>query len=233
MHSNSPMGALSFRQRPGCHERHLRRKLENPLFPQGQRRPSQADLSAARHRDNEELARFTVAVQQLVGEIGKLDDTVDSTVILDLKARADRYYEQCTGLAGDQQPVKEALTRLLTVMMSALEKGAGGDARALAELRQEQLARDMHFALLELPLTGDLLREHSPISAEELVPTLLSEPVESLAVILSLFEPAQISLITADGRALIDRRRQEGLDMAPAERRLSAIEAALADAEPD
>jgi hypothetical protein len=91
----------------------------------------------------------------------------------------------------------------------------------------------MHFSLLELPLTGDLLREQSPISAEDLVPTLLSEPVESLAVILSLFEPTQISVITADGRALIDRRRQEGLDMARAERRLSAIEAALGDSGPD
>lgn len=227
MNSRTSTDTLSFRQRPGCHERHLQRKCGNPLFPPAERQPSHAELSAARHRDNEELARFSVEVRALVQEIGDLDDKVDSQVILDLKARADRYYEQCTGLAGDQQPVKEALTRLVTVMMSAIERGADGDAHALAELRQEQLARDMHFALLELPLTGDLLREQSPIAAEELVPTLLSEPAESLALILSLFDPEQIAAITADGRDLIEQSRQEGLDVTQAERRLNAIESAL------
>ena len=148
-------------------------------------------------------------------------------VILSLKSKTDRYYEQCVGLPGNQAEVKQALTRLIDVMMSAIRKEAEKDATAMAELERETLAREMHFSLLEYPLTGDLIRKDSPIEPTELIPTLLSEPPETLRPILSLFGAEQLKLIRDEGRKLIEQRKNEGLDLRTAEQHLLEIESFL------
>jgi len=166
-------------------------------------------------------------VRELVQEISNLGSKVESDVILKLKSKTDRYYEQCVGLPGNQHEVKQALTRLIDVMMSAIRKEAETDATAMAELERETLAREMHFSLLEYPLTGDLLRKDSPIDATELIPTLLSEPTETLRPILTLFAADQLKLIRDEGRKLIEQRKNEGLDLRNAEQRLFEIESYL------
>lgn len=218
---------LSFRDRPGCRERHVQRKLNNPLFPADDRAQTQQDLSAAQRQDNEELGRFMKEVRELVKEISNLGPRVESDVILSLKSKTDRYYEQCVGLPGNQAEVKQALTRLIDVMMSAIRKEAEKDATAMAELERETLAREMHFSLLEYPLTGDLIRKDSPIEPTELIPTLLSEPPETLRPILSLFGAEQLKLIRDEGRKLIEQRKNEGLDLRTAEQHLLEIESFL------
>jgi len=197
------------------------------LFSADDRAQTQADLSDAQRRDNEELGRFMKEVRELVQEISNLGSKVESDVILKLKSKTDRYYEQCVGLPGNQHEVKQALTRLIDVMMSAIRKEAETDATAMAELERETLAREMHFSLLEYPLTGDLLRKDSPIDATELIPTLLSEPTETLRPILTLFAADQLKLIRDEGRKLIEQRKNEGLDLRNAEQRLFEIESYL------
>ena len=217
----------SFRRYPGCRERHLQRKTDNPLFPRPQRSPSMAEIDQARRLDNEELVDFMAKVQVLVQRISELSGVVDSQVVLDLKGHADRYYEQSVGLPGDQGPVKQALLKLIEVMMTALEKGAADDPQALAELQREQLARETHYALLEVPLTGDLLRDPSPIAADELIPTLLSEPDGNLNRILAMFDDEQLASIDSEARSLVAQCKREGHDLTPVERRLQLIQAQL------
>jgi len=191
------------------------------------RRPTRADLNAAQRQDNVELQQFMSEVKALVSEIANLDTQVESDVILKLKSRTDRAYEQCTGLPGNQTEVKQALNRLMDVMMKAISKEAQHDAKAMEELQKERVAREMHYSLLEYPLTGDLLRRDSPIEGEDLVPTLLSEPPETLRPILGLFAQEQLEMIRDAGRRLIENRKKEGHDLREAEKRLLEIESYL------
>ncbi len=222
-----PSTKLVFRERPGCRERHLRRKQNNPLFPEDQRHPTQDDVLDAQRRDNQELTEFMVEVRQLIARITELDPNVDSDTILNFKTRTDRLYEQCTGLPGDQTQIKQALIRLIDVLMDAIAGAAAEDPEAVRKLDQERQARAQHFELLESPLTGDLLREQSPVEASELVPTLLSEPLESLATILELFDREQLRWIRDTASALIAQRRSEGFDLPEAEEHLRRIELRL------
>ena len=215
---------LRFRDNPGCRERHLRRKLDNPLFPPGQRAPTQSDLERARHRDDAELARFTAEVQQLVEQIACLRPDVDPRVLTALKHKAYRFYEQCTGLPGDQEQVKQALTRLIDTLTEALQGTVGRDAAALAQLDREREARENHFALLEYDLTGDLLRQHSPIASAEVVPTLLCQTQDDLRVILRMFKEARLKTIVEHGRRLLSQRQAEGHELREAARKLDWIE---------
>lgn len=218
---------LQFRHNPGCRERHLRRKLNNPLFPADQRYPSQQQLEQARRGDNRELTVFMKEVQQLVRQISALQATAEAASLIELKRCAYQFYEQCTGLPGDQAQVKMALRQLIDELSQALHQSTGGDDDSLRQLAREERARDRHFALLEYPLTGDLLRKGSPVSAAELVPTLLSESDDQLGVVLDLFKTEDLKALIQDARSLIARRRDEGLDLAAGERRLACMERLL------
>lgn len=218
-----------FRKNPGCRERHLRRKLDNPLFPAEERDTTTAELSAEQRRDDDELSAFLEEVKDLVARVGALAPDSAPSELAELKARADTYYEQCLGLPGDQRRVKAALIKLITEL-TRLNMRTLTDTRALVALQDEQIRRLAHFTRLEYPLTGDLCRPQSPVAAAELVPTLLSEPGEALTAALGLFDTDRVATIRDEARALIHQRRDEGYDMTQAEMKLALIDKHIEDA---
>ena len=211
---------LIFSQRPGRRERHLVRKHDNPLFPDEPPLTSHLLLEAQR-LDHEELEAFLADFHQLVHQAVELDANVGSEVVLALKERLDRAYEQAAGLADDQSQVQAAIVRLLGPIMAAVRRGAANDSVALQELEQEALARTTHFELLAQPLVADLLAPDSPIAEAELAATLLSVPQREFSAALTLFDPQQREQLHADCTALLERFG----DAAPADalQRLAAI----------
>ena len=125
-------------------------------------------------------------------------------MILQLKERLDQAYEQASGLADEQEETRQAIRRLIDLIMAAVRKGAGNDRVALEELQQEETARASHFELLEQPLVADLLDPASPISAEELAPTLLSAGSDELAAALAIFDAVQLRLLHDDATRLLE-----------------------------
>ncbi|OOZ37596.1 hypothetical protein [Solemya velesiana gill symbiont] len=186
---------LLFSTKPGRRERHLLRKRNNPLFQETQRQISTADLQEAQRLDHEELADFITEFRKLVHQAVSLQPSEESEVVLKLKESLDKAYEQACGLADDQTETKDAIKKLVAVIMNAVRSGAENDPVALGELQQESTARDAHFELLEHPLIADILYPESVISEEDLVPTLLSSPPEEFASALTLFDTNQLQLL--------------------------------------
>lgn len=195
-----------FSDRPGARERHLQRKCDNPLFPPAARAVSQDQVTLARQEDVGELQAFQAELREAVEQAVNLRPTEESEVILRLKERLDRLYEQAAGLREDQAQARLALRQLVAVVMRAVWKGAGNDARAQAELEEEEQARAAHYALLEQPLVADLLRPDSPITAGELAPTLLSADAEALAAALTLFDADQVEALCGQARLLLQEQ---------------------------
>lgn len=218
-----------FRKNPGCRERQLRRKLDNPLFPPDDRAATVADLDTEQRRDDDELTAFLEKVKTLVARVGSLSPESAPSELDDLKARADAYYEQCLGLPGDQRRVKAALIKLITEL-TRLSMRTLTDTRALVQLQGEQVRRLAHFTRLEFPITGDLCRPQSPIPEAEIVPTILSEPPEALNAALGLYDAERVAGIREEAQALIRQRRDEGYDMAQVERKLALIDKYIEDA---
>lgn len=195
--------ALLFSEFPGRRERHLLRRRDNPLFLPALRRPSESQLQEAQRLDHEELVEFIGRFHGLVHSAANLHPTAGSEVILDLKERLDRAYEEACGLADDQSDRKLAIRKLLEIIMRAVRAGAGNDPLALAELAQEETARAAHFGFLEWPLVADLLCPETPIPPEDLVPSLLSASAEELEAALELFDGAALREIFVAGEALL------------------------------
>lgn len=194
---------LIFSEFKGRRERQLVRMRDNPLFPAARRKVTPQGLLEAQRLDHEELVEFIPGFRTLLHRAATLRPNEDSAVILEIKEQLDKAYETAAGLADDQSETLEAIRRLTVLIMQAVRRGAEGDPLALDELDQEDQARAAHYELLRHPLLADLLYPDSPVTPDDLVPTLLSSAEEELAAVLTLFEAEQIGDMVQQGEALL------------------------------
>lgn len=188
-------------QLTGAHERHLLRRSSNPLF--GSPVYTSEDLERARFADQNELAEFIVEVQHVVMQCLELGETTESDVILKLKEQLDKLYERSCGLAGELSAEQTAIQSVITPIMSAIEKSAATDPKAMQKLEDEKAAREIHIQFLQNKLVCDLLRPDSTIGETELTATLLTEPLTLVIPVLDFFEETQLSHLILQGHDLI------------------------------
>lgn len=200
--------SLIFLSLPGARERHLQRQYKNPLFTEQQREFDEQRLSGARYMDEQEEAEFIEKFHRLLAEVAELKPNEGSEKMLDLKSRLDQSYELCCGLSGKRDSEKLAITKLVSVIMNSIWKGAEGDAEAEQNLKEEELARTTHFQLLAFPLVADLLRPRSPIAQDQLVATLLSESEAALSAAFQLFDKEHQALIVQQAEKLLEDNKQ-------------------------
>ncbi|MGD8265525.1 MAG: hypothetical protein PVH09_03110 [Chromatiales bacterium] len=198
------MSKAPFSNKPGRHERHLLRKLDNPLFPRPVIDPADEEILEAQRLDHEELLAYITELRQLVQQAIELKPNEESQIILDLKADLDKSYEKACTMADEQEGNKQAIHQLINVIMRTIRVNAIGDSRAEQELNEEEQARALHFTLLEQPIVPDLLDPETLISEDELVPCLLSESKEGLEAALELFDEEQRAHLVAQAEQLVE-----------------------------
>ena len=207
--------SLRFAARPGTHERHLARRHANPLFSEARRRVSEADVEAARARDQAESAQFAQDFQALLEQAVALAPNSPSETVLRLKARCDQLLDICAALGGDLGGTDSAawkgLLKLNQVIMASVRRAAGDDALAQSELDDEQAARDIHLRLLGQPLVADLLRPDSPIAADELPAALLCQSAAAVRQMCVMFDAEQRQAVAEQAESLLqDLRTRSG-----------------------
>jgi len=218
---------MNFSPAPGPHERHLKRRLLNPLFPKPETELSQEDIHNAQRKDEENLISFMTHFQSVVQKTTQLGSSSESDVVLEIKEQLDECYATSCAMPGDHSNLKTAIKKLISAIMAAIRKGAAGDTTALKKLDDEEIAREMHNDLHERKLIADLMLENSPILENELTPTLLNEETDDLDAALQLFTAEQLELVVKDAQALLEALRKDGHEIPHAWERFQQIKHAL------
>lgn len=196
---------IKFSQHPGPHERHLRRRYNNPLFPTSAQKVSETQIQDARKADEKELNHFLRYFRDLVQEAIELKPEAESEIILDIKTRLDKCYAHCCALPGEQSEIQGAIHKLIEVIMKAVRQGAANDPVALDKLSEEEQARRMHNDLMQYNLVADLMLPDSPISKNELVASLLTESKTELSAALQLFDQTQLAQIYQEAKTYLEQ----------------------------
>lgn len=218
---------MNFSPAPGPHERHLKRRLLNPLFPKPEHELTQKDIEDAQKKDEENLISFMTHFQSVVQKATELSSNSESDVVLQIKEQLDECYATSCAMPGDHTALKVAIKKLIMTIMAAIRKGAVDDPIALKKLDEEDIAREMHNELHERNLIADLMLENSPILENELTPTLLNEESDDLDAALQLFSPEQLDLVYKDARSLLEGLRKDGYEIPLAWERFQQIKLAL------
>lgn len=197
--------------------------MNNPLFGEVRSKVGKDDLAQARLEDGLEKDRFLTAFQALVQQAVDLQPDTPSETVLELKAGLDHSYQQACALPGDMTPIKESIIRLVDLIMQAIRAGAGNDAHVQQQLIEEDIARKAHYELQEIPLVAALMHPDSPVAADELIPSLLSEAEQSLAATLALFDEQQMAALCHDAGVFLAQHDPERR-LADAWARLQVIE---------
>jgi len=212
---------MLFSKMPGRHERLLKRKFNNPLF--GETNIEPFDIQDARREDSAEVERFIEEFRSLVQQVTELKPNADVELVLKLKESLDKTYEMSAGLAGEQVEVREMIKRLLSMMMQSMWKAVANDATGMSKLEMEEQARQAHFALLEHPFIADLLAPDSIIDEVLMVPSLLSEPAETVLLAVQLFDSEQQLMVYQQGIELLKGLDETNERVLSAQQRLQDI----------
>ena len=196
---------LFFSDRPGAHERHVRRKVNNPLF--GNIQITQDDIQRARERDELELQSFLEQFHALAKDASQFDANVDADKLIELKQRLEHCYEQSCMVMGSMNEIQQAISRLIDSIMKSLLYAAKDDEDANTRLLDEFNAKARHFELLQHKLIADLLHPDSPITSADLVPVLLSASEKAASAASQLFTEEQLSFVCQQARIML-----EGID---------------------
>lgn len=215
---------IKFSAEPGAYERHLQRKVNNPLFPESDQQLVAAEVDQAREKDQQDLRAFLDSFQETVKEAATLDHSVDSDIVLDLKERLERLYVSSTSLAGDLDTYQQALLKLIDICMTSIRRGAENDPVAQKKIDEEIQARRIYFKLLDTPLVADLMRGDEIVSADDLIPTLLTQADAELVNTLELFEAEHLELILQQAREHLDILNPQMNDTRDIEKRIELIE---------
>lgn len=218
---------IHFSPSPGPYERHLKRRMHNPLFSLKNNVFTQHEVDEAKQKDEAYLLQFMDHFQSVVKQTTELGSHSESEVVLKLKEQLDECYATCCAMSGDHSNLKTAITKLIAAIMTAIRKGAENDLTALQKLDEEDIARQMHNELHNRKLIADLMLENSPIHEDELTPTLLNEESDDLDAALQLFTPEQLKFIYQDAQTLLEVLRKEGHEIPHAWDRFQQIKQAL------
>jgi len=218
---------LPFSDKPGRRERHLRRRQSNALFAWPPIEVGLETLLAAQKADQEELESFRNAFRAQVQKAVDLQPNAGSDSLLALKEELEKLYEQACGLQEAHEQEKQALSRLIGLIMTAVRAAAGDDPLAHRELEDAEQARTIHFRLLEHPLVVDILYPESPIAEDELVPVLLGAEEKELKAALELFDADQLAWLLARGVELLNSLERMHVDTTIPHRRLALLEQVL------
>ncbi len=212
---------------PGSFERHLLRKIANPLFVDPPSELNDDNLEEAQRQDHDIIVQFMQEFKKTLEQTIALKGNEESDVVLGLKDKLDKLYEQASAIGDDQTQARDGIVKLLQIIMTAIRKGAGDDAHAHQELDQEEQARKAHFALLESSLVADLLNPTSPIKKDELVPVLLSAHKDDLALAVQLFDQKQIQLVITQSEKLINKLKSQDINTAQVSENITFIQGYL------
>lgn len=210
---------IEWHEMPGCFERHLQRRYNNPLFPLGRRTVSSEELKEARKKDSNDLKEFIKQFTLWLSGSAKLND---KSAINDLShCLQDTQYlaELAFAVGGDLGEEISTLDgmedRITAFMNMRLPQGAEllKSAHDLSATR-----RNSYFAQVSMyypdDYSGSRRRKDTPILESEQLAALLSEDMGTIAVagLLSRSFP-RYRPNSDDVNELLDKAVRDGLDM--------------------
>lgn len=248
---------IIWRPHPGCHERHLQRRCNNPLFPPSRRHVTLEEVGIARKKDDLELAAFDKKVLDHLNKM-KVPPPDEWVAFVDDVKNKRRLFEE----TGEFEPAVEPPTHfeenkkayhdtgLLIKESLALGQSVSEERELL--IKSESATFDILVSNLPPDAAQHLTdyqamteterieflqqanRPDSPILQDEEIPSLLSEDLESIRRLAFMYSVVQSNTPAGtyvhslnEVEEILEHASKEGLDEKKKQSILNAVHAGI------
>lgn len=198
---------IEWHEKPGCFERHLQRRCDNPLFSADRRTISSEELNEARKKDDGNLKEF---IKQYTLWLSSANNLKENSSVEDIKhcLQDTQYLEELSSAVGcyleNEISVLEAMEQKLTSFMNAqVPQGA-------------ELLEEAHSLSVtqRIPYFAQAGMKDTPILKNEELASLLSEDMETIKIagFMSRSFSPNYRPNSEDVQKLLDEAVKNGLD---------------------
>lgn len=197
----------------------------NALFPVERRSISRAELLEAKMKDWNDLRQLETDVDNLFSELTKASEQKPPSVpysdVLDLRKPFERLIFRAAEIGDIACQQSEALRHVYKSVEQILRDGCPSEGKA--ELESLLADSEQHWQRWTNQFVKQWKRGDTPIPGDELLPSLLTEDVETVRFFASMLEEA-VRKDTCDlAVTLISDAQSEGYTLAQAEEKLQAL----------
>lgn len=218
---------LKWSTSPGCFEKHLLRRLNNPLFPSASRTVTEQELRGAKTFDEKDDIQFKQAFEAHIREGRNLAGQRESPrYIADYMKRTLELMERASTIGGDHQNEIKVLEAALEGCREILDSHTG---RVGAASLQHTIA--LHLLQIENPFLAQSFRPDSPFRATDVelwIAALLSEDGPTIERSSVFAGGMGIRDFVEQARRVLTRAVQDGLPPLEARHKLEVLEGGYA-----
>lgn len=220
----------SWSPEPGCFERHLQRRLNNPIFPKHRRSVLPTEIVEARWRDCVEKEHLKKGVLALVETMIEGPSIVSGHDAIDSMRKAVPLIKRSYELGGNIKDSINMLWQYYDLYYKCIEeyisKLIGGED-GVRNLQEASCLEKEGLRLVE-GVVGQFFRSDGPISNEDILPALLCEDIDAINRFIKASGAESIlKQICHEGWVLIGERESEGFMLADVREKLSGIESSI------
>lgn len=203
-------GPLQLSSNPGAHEYHLRRRHNNPYFPESRRKVSPEDLAKARRKDKEDCISCQKNLEQLLKEIAALPPTTTSSNLHRLRERIDGLIFFSMGIGGPATDIASKADQLRETLISNLRAAFVGDEETLSSIDDADAYHKDRVRAFYISVVAQILRENSPTPQDETIPSILSEDPSAIAICINSLPDDIRALLEAEGLKILRETLDDG-----------------------
>lgn len=207
---------LTWSEEPGCFERHLQRKFQNPLFPVDRRNITTAELISARSRDGADLREFMNQFEPLLNYATSLGNHVLMSECLRLRQEIEDLIIRAAEIGAIAAEQRKNLQCLYDVVVECIRQACPLEDRQNLE---NALAKSVNIQKMKgNEFIAQLTRRDTPVLGSDVIPSILSENIETVRLLVSLWNEGGYPLdkeavhyaatlvaeVTAEGHVLPD-----------------------------
>jgi len=215
---------LVWSNNPGAFEQHLIRRYNNRLFPKSRRTVTQIEIDVAQDRDLKDYEKVGQDLTNIIEEIARFPDFVNSSKINELRECIDNLIEKCMGVGGNAYTTAHEVKELRRVIIKWWAKAVSSNPEIKHRLYEAEATYHQNIPRFEVPFITPMLRKDSPISDEEIVPALLTEKPETIASVIRFLAPDVRGSVQKTALVILKEAMQEGAEFTNIHEILRALE---------
>jgi hypothetical protein len=168
---------MEWSESPGCFERHLQRRFQNPLFPVDRQNITTSELISAQARDEAERMQLQEDFKAALEKAKNFEDRVPMSECLALREEIESLIIRCAEVGATTQ-LREAVQSIYASVIGCLRNGCPPEERQTLENALTSSAEIL--AMKADDFFAQLTRSDTPFTGGDVIPALLSESVETV-----------------------------------------------------